>query len=274
MKKIIGILLVLFAVVGGVIFFTEKKGLNDNQDLANEEVENHDDSQRNGRSKSPIGLSNSDNKGDVIKFPRSRDATETTILALKPQEDEVFLVNQSKNSADGKFWNKDRTHNLKKVSVWYDLHNDNGDLIRRLLRYINVDPTASVANTDHMANDIQWRWLNDNHVIGVQEINYRDSQVLKKEDHECIPGKSCCTELITPDAARIYILDLRAENEVYEVELPQSPAGLTIRLDGINDKGYLSLSAVSPINYHQNKMNDNPLRYKELGVFEVEGLVD
>ena len=274
MKKTVGILLVLLAVVGGVIFFTQKKSSNDRQDLVNEEVEYNDGTQSNGIIKSPIGLNSPDNKGEAIKFPTSRDATETIVLALKSQEDDVFLINQSKNSADGKFWNKARTFNLKKVLVWYDLHNDNGDFIRRLQRYINVDPTASAANTDHMADDIQWRWLNDNHVIGVQEINYRDSQVLKKGDHECIPGKSCCTELVAPDAARIYILDLRAEDKVYEIDLPQLPVGLAVRLDGINAKGYLSLSTVSPIDYHQNKMNDNPSHYKKLGVFEVEGLVD
>jgi len=210
----------------------------------------------------------------VSDFPTSNKATPTVILDLKKLKDAVFQARERLGSPDGKDWNDSHTMNLTRNSVWYEIYSKDGEFIKKLPRYINVDPTGNPENTDYCAGDIQWKWLDGISIIGVQEINYRDS--LREDiDHAHEYDKICLscheTTISAPDGARIYLLKLDNLDIVYELQPPELAKGLAIHLDGITQEGYVSLSGASPIAYHNGniEMRNEPKHIQYLGVFQI-----
>ena len=209
----------------------------------------------------------------VSDFPTSNKDTPTIILDLEQVKDAVFQAREKLGSPDGKDWNDSHTMNLTQNSVWYEIYSKGGEFIKKLPRYINVDPTRNPENTDYSAGDIQWKWLDGSSIIGVQEINYRDA---RREDihHAHEDDKVClsCHEATMPDGARIYLFKLDELDIVYELKTPELPKGLAIHLDGITQDGSISLSGASPVAYHGGamEMRNDPRHIQHLGVFQIK----
>ncbi|MCW1921642.1 hypothetical protein OKA05_03700 [Luteolibacter arcticus] len=195
----------------------------------------------------------------------SRNATPTRILNLTPKGNIVFEGVDDVSGRDGKFWNGKRTMNLTTSSVWYDLFSADGKLVRRLPRHINVDPTGDPKSTDYSADDIHWRWLGDEWIIGVQEINYRGYP----NPYEGVQREMT---IPAPHGARIYLFNVSNLDIAYELKTPELPKGLAVHLDGITKDGYISLSGASPIAYHQGsvELGNDPRHFQRLGVFEIQ----
>lgn len=216
------------------------------------------------KSSNQKSLPDTGSESDISDFPTSRNATPTVMLDLKHLKNIVFQERKLARSPDGKHWNSMHTMNLTRNSVWYDLYSRDGKFIKKLPRYINVDPTCNPLNTDYMADDIHWIWLDNKRIIGVQEIYYRDSPYAYEgiQREMTIPA---------PHGARVYLFDVDNLDIVYELKTPKLPNGLAVHLDGITDEGYISLSGASPIVYHQgnSEISKNPKYYQYIGVFQI-----
>lgn len=190
------------------------------------------------------------------------------LVKILPVSANEYNELQNKRSAEGRSWNV--THSMRLDSDkrgFYSLYLQTGEAIKTFPASINVSTFREPDKTDYNANNISWEWLDETRVIGVQEIDYRDDP----DPYADVRSDNEIT-ISAPGGAKIYLFDTTKLDTVFLLDVPVLPKGLAVRLDEVDGKGIILLSACSPIAYHQGSadMFDDPKHYRKLGYFRVE----
>ncbi len=214
-----------------------------------------------GKSKE-VQATNPNNSASSAPTGGERNSMPTIIkLKFSPVELASFIAKENTGSG---FWNKPHTFHLIELAAGYDLYDREGKKIFEFPRFINADPGGNPKAIDRLGKDIEWHWVNDYSVIGVEQII---------QERRTIPLTVMDVEFpeILPDVARIYLYDVKKTDVVYELLPPIMPAGFVARIEGISEEGLISLAAVSSKAYNRGgDLKNDPNHYKYLGVFSFK----
>lgn len=186
-----------------------------------------------------------------------------TIIKIKfvPADLTKFIAKENTGSG---FWNKTHNFHLTEGASGYDLYDLEGKKIFELPRFINADPGGNPKAVDRLGKDIEWQWIGDFSVIGVE-------QIVQKEQTAPLTGMDAEFPEILPDVTRIYLYDVRKTGVVYELLPPEMPAGFVARIEGVSEEGLVSLAAVSSKAYNRGgDLKNDPKHYKYLGVYDFK----
>jgi hypothetical protein len=141
------------------------------------------------------------------------------------------------------------------------LYSADGKFLRCLPLSINVERGDNPDAAEHCADNIQWNWLDDQRLIGVQPIDLKDAPDPFSDNEP--EGEYT---LPMPSSSRVYVLDLKKMEDIYEVgPLPELPPYYAIELTGITKDGLVLLQAV---NYTDRTIPKSD-RLIKLGIFRI-----